>query len=170
MPKFKQADISELSFNPFTLINNEWMLVTAGDEQKNNTMTASWGGVGVLWNKNVSFIFIRPQRYTLEFIEQQDCYSLCFFDKEYKPALSFCGAKSGRDVDKVKETGLTPVYDEVAPYFAQAKLVLICRKLYGQKIDPACLIDAGIDTASYPGKDYHKMFIGAIEKVLVKED
>ncbi len=170
MSKFKQADISALNFNPFTKISKEWMLVTAGSEQKNNTMTASWGGVGVLWNKNVSFVFIRPQRYTLGFIEQQDCYSLCFFDEEYRAALSYCGTKSGRDVDKVKETGLTPVYDEAAPYFAQAKLVLICRKLYKQDIDASCILADGIDHANYPNKDYHKMFIGEIEKVLIKEE
>lgn len=169
MSEFRQADISELSFNPFTLIDKEWMLITAGDEKKCNTMTASWGGLGILWSKQVSFIFLRPQRYTLEFVEQQDYYSLCFFDKEFKPALSYCGSKSGRDVDKVKETGLTPLFDEAAPYFAQAKLVLICRKMYGQKIDPQCLIQAGLDSANYPNKDYHKMFIGSIEKVLVKD-
>lgn len=170
MSEFNEVDISELTFNPFTKISKDWMLVTAGDEKKNNTMTASWGGLGVLWNKNVSFVFIRPQRYTLEFVEQQDCYSLSFFDETYKQALSFCGSKSGRDVDKVKETGLTPVYEEAAPYFAQAKMVFICRKMYKQNIDPACMLEADIDSANYPNKDYHKMFIGAIEKVLIRKD
>ena len=102
MSNFKEVPISELSFNPFTLIDKEWMLITAGDAEKCNTMTASWGGLGELWKKYVSFIFIRPQRYTLEFIEKKDYYSLCFFDKEFKSALSYCGAKSGRDVDKIK--------------------------------------------------------------------
>ncbi len=165
---FQEIDITKLSFNPFTKIDKEWMLVTAGNAQKCNTMTASWGGLGVLWNKYVSFIFIRPQRYTMEFLEKEDFYSLCFFDESERKALGYCGGHSGRDVDKMKETGLTPVYSEAAPYFEQAKLVFICRKMHGQDIDPACFIDKGIDAGCYPKKDYHKMFIGNIVKVLEK--
>ena len=127
MNGFKTVEIKDLQFNPFTLIDKEWMLITAGNEQKCNTMTASWGGLGELWKHYVSFIFVRPQRYTLEFIEKEDYYSLCFFDESYRKALSFCGSHSGRDYDKCKETGLTPVFDEAAPYFAEAKIVLICR-------------------------------------------
>lgn len=165
---FQEIDITKLSFNPFTMIDKEWMLVSAGNAQKCNTMTASWGGLGVLWNKYVSYIFIRPQRYTMEFLEKEDYYSLCFFDESERKALSYCGSHSGRDVDKIKETGLTPAYNEAAPYFEQAKLVFICRKLHGQNIDPACLIDKSIDGDCYPKKDYHKMFIGEIVKVLQK--
>lgn len=109
------------------------------------------------------------QRYTLEFIEKEGYYSLCFFDESYRKALSFCGSHSGRDYDKCKETGLTPVFDEAAPYFAEAKMVLICRKLHKQPIDPAGFIDPSIDATCYPEKDYHEMFVGSIEKVLVKE-
>jgi flavin reductase (DIM6/NTAB) family NADH-FMN oxidoreductase RutF len=166
---FKEIDITKLCFNPFTKIDKEWMLVTAGDEKKCNTMTASWGGLGVLWNKYVSFIFIRPQRYTLEFLEKEAYYSLCFFEENNRKALSYCGCHSGRDVNKIKESGLTPVHDEAAPYFEEAKLVFICRKMHEQTIDPACLIDKTIDTESYSQKDYHKMFIGDIVKVLEKQ-
>lgn len=168
MNGFKQVEIQDLQFNPFTLIDKEWMLITAGDEQKCNTMTASWGGLGELWKHYVSFIFVRPQRYTLEFIEKEDYYSLCFFDESYRKALSFCGSHSGRDYDKCKETDLTPLFDEAAPYFAEAKMVLICRKLHKQPIDPAGFIDSTIDATCYPEKDYHEMFVGSIEKVLVK--
>lgn len=167
MSAFKEVKIDSLQFNPFTKINNEWMLITAGNAEKLNTMTASWGGLGVLWNKFVSFIFIRPQRYTLEFIEQQEYYTLSFFAPEHKKTLGFCGSHSGRDIDKVQETGLTPVFDTEAPYFEQAELVFVCRKLHKQTIDPKCFIDPAIDK-NYADKDYHKMFIGEIVKVLVK--
>ena len=115
MNGFKTVEIKDLQFNPFTLIDKEWMLITAGNEQKCNTMTASWGGLGELWKHYVSFIFVRPQRYTLEFIEKEDHYSLCFFDESYRKALSFCGSHSGRDYDKCKETGLTPDESQTQP-------------------------------------------------------
>jgi Conserved protein/domain typically associated with flavoprotein oxygenases, DIM6/NTAB family len=165
---FQQIDITTMNFNPFTKIDKEWMLITAGSKEKCNTMTASWGALGELWNRYVSFIFIRPQRYTLEFIEKEDFYSLCFFDESQRKALNYCGSRSGRDTDKIKDAGLTPVYDEAAPYFEEAKLVFICRKLHGQPIDPACFIDPAIDGKCYPQKDYHKMFVGEIVKVLEK--
>lgn len=165
---FHEIDIPALSFNPFTMIDKEWMLITAGNDKKCNTMTASWGGLGELWRKYVSFIFIRPTRYTLEFLESEEYYSLCFFDESSRAALNYCGCHSGRDGDKIAAAGLTPVYNEAAPYFAQAKLVFICRKMYGQTIDPAGFIDSSTDTQNYPLKDYHKMFVGSIVKVLQK--
>ncbi len=165
---FQEINIAELNFNPFIKIDKEWMLITAGNQQKCNTMTASWGGLGSLWNRYVSFIFIRPQRYTLEFLEKEDFYSLCFFGSGNRKALAFCGSHSGRDSDKIKESGLTPVYGEEAPYFAEAELVFLCRKTHGQKIDPACFTDQSVDSEFYPEKDYHKMFIGDIVKVLKK--
>ena len=162
----KEMEIKELSFNPFELIGQDWMLITAGDREKHNTMTASWGGLGVLWGKPVSFVFIRPQRYTLEFVDQQEYYSLCFFDKAYRPALNYCGSHSGRDGDKDKETGLTPSFDSQTPYYKEAKLVLICRKLYRQPMDPEFFLDQEPNKKWYPDKDYHKIFVGEIVKVL----
>ncbi len=170
MNNFKEISCSELKNNPFTLIGKDWMLVTAGDENAYNTMTASWGGVGFMWNKDVAFTFIRPQRYTLEFVESNDYYTLSFFGEEYRKALSFCGSKSGRDYDKAKETGLTPLFDENAPYFEQAKLVLICKKLYKQDFEGNCFIEKELDEKNYQNKDYHQMFISEIVKVLVKND
>lgn len=161
-------DINSLSFNPFKVIGKQWMLITAGDQEKCNTMTASWGSLGVLWNKNISTIYVRPQRYTVEFLDKCDYYSLCLFGDAQRPALNYCGSHSGRDVDKIKETGLTVLYDEKAPYFAEATDVLICRKLYCQKIDPNCFIDQSIHEANYPNPDYHKVYTGEIVKVLTK--
>ncbi len=168
MSDFREIAVSDLKFNPFTMIDKEWMLVTAGTKEKCNTMTASWGSLGELWNHYVSTIYIRPTRYTLEFLNQEDYYSLSVFDEAYRAALNYCGSHSGRDGDKIKASNLTPVFDEAAPYFAEAKLVFLCRKLYRQDFDPACFLDKSLDAKNYPKKDYHKMFIGSIEKVLVK--
>lgn len=168
MSEFKEISVAELSINAFTMIDKEWMLITAGNKEKCNTMTASWGALGELWKKYVSIIFIRPTRYTLEFLEREDCYSLCVFEEQYRSALGYCGSHSGRDGDKIKAAGLTPVFDEAAPYFQEARLVFICRKMHGQMIDQTCFLDPDIESC-YPKKDYHKMFIGNVEKVLIKK-
>ncbi len=169
MSKFRQVPVEELKFNPFTMISREWLLVTAGNAEKCNTMTASWGSLGELWGQYVSTIYIRPTRYTLEYLNREKYYSLCVLGEKYRAALNYCGSHSGRDGDKIGAAGLTPVFGEAAPYFEEAKQVFICRKLYRQDFDPACFLDPSLDAANYPKKDYHKMFIGGIEKVLVKE-
>ena len=166
---FREISVEQLKDNPFTLINKDWMLITAGNQESHNTMTASWGGVGELWGKYVSTIYIRPQRYTLEFLEREGTYSLCFFDPEYRPALNLCGSKSGRDVDKDKETGLTPCFDQAAPYYQEARLVLICRKLYKQDLAEESFLDREIFERCSPSRDLHRMFIGEIVTVLEKE-
>lgn len=171
---FREISVEELKENPFTLINKDWMLITAGgvsadgDVKKHNTMTASWGGVGELWGKYVSTIYIRPQRYTLEFVEENDYYSLCFFSEDYRPALNLCGTKSGRDCDKEKEAGLTPCFDREAPYYEQAKLVFLCRKLYKQDLEAGSFVDQSLLSKCYPAMDLHRMFIGEIVTVLEK--
>ena len=165
---FREISVEQLKDNPFTLINKDWMLITAGDAEKHNTMTASWGGVGELWGKYVSTIYIRPQRYTLEFVEREEYYSLCFFGPEYRQALSLCGSKSGRDVDKDAATGLTPCFDQAAPYYEQARLVFLCRKLYRQDMEESALLDKGLLEKWYDN-DLHRIFIGEIVKVLEKE-
>jgi len=148
--------------NPFHLIGSVWMLVTAGAMKSFNTMTASWGGLGVLWNKQVCYVFIRPTRYTYEFMERDGSFSLSFFEEDQREALNFCGSHSGRDVDKIKQTGLTPVQDPSgAVYFNEARLVLICKKMYYQDINPSNFIDTMIDK-NYPDKDYHRMYVGEI--------
>ena len=99
---FREIAIDELKLNPFTKIGTQWMLITAGDEKKHNTMTASWGAMGVMWGKNVVTVYIRPQRYTKQFVDSQDTFTLAFFGESYKRALNICGTKSGRDCDKEK--------------------------------------------------------------------
>ena len=168
MSIFKEIKPSEIVNNPFDLIGKDWALVTSKNGEGCNTMTASWGGVGIMWNKPVAFTFIRPQRYTFGLMENEDYYTLSFFDEEYRDALKFCGTKSGRDYDKVKETGLTPVYDESAPYFEESKLVLVCKKLYAQNLNRESIIDEATVSPAYTADDFHKMYISEIVKVLVK--
>ena len=165
---FREISVEQLKDNPFTLINKEWLRITAGGAETRLTMSASWGGVGELWGKYVSTIYIRPQRYTLEFVEWEEYYSLCFFGPEYRQALSLCGSKSGRDVDKDAVTGLTPCFDQAAPYYEQARLVFLCRKLYRQDMEESAFLDKGLLEKWYDN-DLHRMFIGEIVKVLEKE-
>ena len=158
---------SSLQKTPFEMIGKDWMLISAGDENKYNTMTASWGGLGVLWNKNVVFAFVRPQRFTFEFLNDSDYFSCSFFEEKYRDALSFCGKYSGRDYDKAKECNITPIFTEDAPYFDEAKTVIVCNKLYVQQMTEDSIIDESIK-ANYNGDDYHYVFVGEIVKVLEK--
>lgn len=168
MADFIEIKPEKIKENIFDMVGRQWMLVTAGSPDKFNTMTASWGGAGILWGKPVAFSFIRPQRYTFEFMEKNDYYTLSFYDDSYRDALNICGSHSGRDTDKVKATGLTPASSDTAVYFDEAKLVLICRKLYAQDINPASFIDKEI-MSTYTAGDYHRLYVGEIEKVLIKE-
>lgn len=166
---FKRIKPEEISENTFKLIGKDWMLVTAGTEEKFNTMTASWGALGVLWGKTMAMCFIRPNRYTYGFMEANDCYTLSVYDEKYRPQLTLCGRTSGRDTDKVKETGFTPAFAQCgAPYFEEAKLVLVCRKMYFDDFKPENFLNEEI-SKEYPNKDYHRIFIGEIIEVLEKE-
>jgi flavin reductase (DIM6/NTAB) family NADH-FMN oxidoreductase RutF len=134
-----------------------------------NSMTASWGGFGVLWNKKVCFCVIRPHRYTYSFIERSDNFTLSFFEESQRCILNYCGSKSGRDVNKTRETGLTPLAGETgAVYFKEARLVIECRKIYFQDIDPTHFLDVEIEE-NYPKKDYHRMYIGEIVRCLERQ-
>ena len=168
MSDFKKISPSELTDNAFDLIGKDWALVAAKNGDYCNMMTASWGGVGIMWNKPVAFTFIRPQRFTFGLMEKEDYYSLSFYDESFRDALKFCGTQSGRDYDKAQECNLTPCFDEKAPYFAEAKLVLICRKLYAQDLNEQSIIDEKLIKSMYNGDDYHKMYISEIVKVLKK--
>lgn len=154
--------------NPFKMIGKDWMLVTAGNENGWNTMTASWGFMGVMWGKNVATAVIRPQRYTKEFIDKSDYFTLSFFDESSKKVLTYCGSHSGRDVDKAKETGLTPIFEDGITMFKEAKTVIVCRKLYVQNMVPESFIENDINEKWYANKDYHIQYIGEIVAVYVK--
>lgn len=168
MKNFKKINVKELPENPIQLFADDWALLTSGDENGYNTMTVSWGGVGELWNKEVCFIFVRPQRYTFEFTEKNDLFTLSFYPKEYHKALSFCGSHSGRDFDKAKETGLTPLFVDGSTAFEQAKIVLVCKKIAGQFMDPDGFYDKSIEK-NYAAGDYHKIYVGEIVSCYVKK-
>ncbi len=148
----------ELQKNPFQMIGKEWLLVTAEKDGKVNTMTASWGGVGIMWNKPVAYVFLRPQRYTKEFVDQGETFSLSVLGEEYRETLRYFGSVSGREEDKIAKSGLKVAHDGATPYFEEANTVMVCRKLYAQSYDPACFIDESLDD--------HVMYIAEIEKVL----
>lgn len=160
----------EIGQNTFQLIGNDWMLVTAGPTSHYNTMTASWGGFGVIWNGPVCWCVIRPGRHTYGFINENPNFTLSFFDEQHRPALEVCGTKSGRDIDKAAVTGLVPIACELpdTTAFAQARMILECKKIYTQDIDPTHFLDPEIDR-NYPQKDYHRMYFGSIERVWVRK-
>ena len=166
----KKTDLGALaSENAFDLIGKGWMLVTAGGKAKFNTMTASWGGIGWLWNRPVAFVFIRPERFTHDFVEREERLTLSFYREDCRGILQFCGTKSGRDVDKVKETGLRPVaLESGAMTFEQARLTLDCRKLFKSPMAAANFIDRSILEKWYndrPGGSLHDVYVVEIEGV-----
>ncbi len=164
----KKISIKELKENVVSLFNDKWCLITAGTKDSYNTMTASWGAMGELWNKDVCFAFIRPQRYTKEFVERENLFTLSFFPEEYKKALTFCGRNSGRDCDKAKETGLTPIEIEGSMSFDESEIIIVCKKLAKQDIDPKGFLEDSIDPKNYPSKDYHTMYIGEVVACYIK--
>ncbi len=166
---FKIIDPEELNENFFRLINKDWMLVTAGKTGQFNTMTASWGSVGILWNKPIAICFIRPHRYTFGFADQHEFFTLSFFGSGHKEMLNFCGTHSGRDIDKINHTGLKPLETPDGNItFAQARLVLECRKLYTDFLKEDNFLIKNIIDNNYPRKDFHKFFIGEIVKCYKK--
>lgn len=168
MDNFKEIKPEQLDKNIFHLLNDEWMLITAQKDNIVNTMTASWGGFGILWNKRVSNVVIRPQRYTKEFIDGSSTFSLCFFDKEYKKTLAYLGSVSGKDENKIEKSNLTINHIKDTPYFEEASMVIICKKLYAQELKPECFIEKEVDSNTYPDKDYHTMYISEILKIYTK--
>lgn len=166
---FREVKAEDLKINPFTTIGKDWFLVTAGDEKQYNTMTASWGGMGVLWRKNVVTIYIRPQRYTKEFVDKNDRFTLSVLGEEYRKALNVCGTKSGRDVEKFKEAGITPYFLDGTTAVEEAQMIFVCKKMYHQWMKEECFDDKEADSLCYPDKDYHMVYVAEIEKVFVRE-
>ena len=169
----KEISLSQLNINPVTAISEGWMLLTAGCEDRGyNTMTCSWGHIGSIWGHGDSaataVCYVRPQRYTKEFIDREDLYTLCFFPETYKKALGYLGSHSGRDGDKVAEAGLTPVFADGYTYFAEASLVLVCRKLYRAPLLEESFLDKTVMEKNYPQRDFHDLYIGRIEKILAE--
>ena len=166
---FREIPMSALSFNPFSKVLQQWMLISAGTEKDCNTMTASWGMFGGLWQKNVVEVFIRPQRFTKTFIDSHDFVTLSFLPDRYRDALKICGTVSGRDTDKWKKAGISPFPISGTVAVAEAELVIVGQKLYSQYIDPKLFVDKNIDAFCYPDKDYHEAYIYEVKQVFEKE-
>ncbi|HEY4787096.1 MAG TPA: flavin reductase family protein [Bacteroidales bacterium] len=158
-----RINVKNVTDNVFKLLDNDWMLVTAGNSESYNTMTASWGALGILWNKPIAICFIRPQRYTLEFINKAELFTLSFFAEKYRDTLNFCGSHSGRHVNKAQVAGLTKVVTGTGGiYFSEARLVLECRKLYVDRLQPDNFLKDNLIREIYPKGDFHHFFVGEI--------
>ncbi|MBR3844139.1 MAG: flavin reductase [Clostridia bacterium] len=165
---FQEINIRDLPENAVSLIADRWLLITAGNKENYNMMTGSWGALGEMWGKDIAVTVIRPTRYTYEFMEQEEYFTLSILNPEISKAVhSVCGSKSGREVNKTKETDLTPIFDQ-GVYFEQADIVLICKKIYISDVKPENFLDQSLDEKWY-NNDYHRMYVGEIVKTLVKK-
>ena len=169
----KEIDYKDLRFNPFNLLGKEWMLLSAGNEQDGcNTMTISWGHLGCLWGHNdpTAVVYIRPSRFTKTFVDKEEYFTLCVMDAAFKKQMAYLGSVSGRDEDKIGKSGLTKVFADNSVYFKEAKLVLVCKKEYAAELQASGFIDKDVLKQSYQANDFHTMYVGKIEKVLVRDD
>lgn len=166
--KFRTVSAESRTENVFKLFDHDWMLVTAGTLSSFNALTASWGGMGIFWEKEVAMCVVRPVRHTFQFMERHEIFTLSAFQEKYRPALRTFGRVSGRDVDKVKETGMTPVEGlHGGIYFQEARLVYICKKMSWTDFDPEKFLDPKMHKF-YPKKDYHRLYFGEILTVLAR--
>ena len=166
---FREVKPEELNMNPFSTIGKNWLLVSAGTPESCNTMTASWGGAGVMWGKNAVTVYIRPQRYTKEFIDREELFTVSVLPEEYRNALKYCGTVTGKGIDKIKEAGLSAEAMDGTVGIGEAGLILVCRKMYHDTIKPECFDDTSNDEKWYPQKDYHTMYIAQVVKAYVKD-
>lgn len=157
-----KVELSGLQLNPFQMIGKQWMLISAGTEAKWNTMTASWGGIGVLWGVPSATAYIRHSRYTKEFVDAEAFFTLTFLKDGNRAALNLLGSQSGRQMDKMHESGLTPAFVEGHPTFEEAETVFVCKKKYKGEIEAKDFLDPSIDKKWYADHDYHTMYIGEI--------
>lgn len=166
---FRSVPADNFVCRPSHLIGKEYMLITAEDPAGAiNTMTAGWGGLGFIWGVPAAFVFIRPQRYTKHFVDTSEHFSLCFFDATYRKTLGYLGTVSGRDEDKIARSGLTIMFEDNVPMFAEASIVMLATKMYAQDMRESCFTDPEIPIRWYPEKDYHTMYVGRIDSVLEK--
>lgn len=166
---FKEISINDLQVNPVTMFSEGWAILTAGSKDSFNGMTVSWGAIGEIWGKASMFVFVRPQRYTNEFCDKSDYFTVSCFNGSHRKELSFFGSKSGRDFDKFKETGLSAITDGDFVYCGDAETVFLCKKTAKTEFLPENFYDSEID-GCYASKDYHYIYVGEIVKVLVKKN
>ncbi|WP_312280330.1 flavin reductase [Oscillibacter sp.] len=161
--RLKSVNPKELSIEALRLFTGRMPLLTAGDKTACNTMTIGWGGLGSFWNRPACTVYVRHSRYTFQFMESNDYFTVSILPKERKDALTLCGTRSGRDTDKIADCGFTLCYGAGdAPFFDEAELVLVCRKLYAQDMTSEFVIDSGAAASFYPEGDWHRMYIGEV--------
>ena len=173
MSKFEKIDPAGLPGNIFSQFNDGWALISAGTPEKWNTMTISWGTAGWLWYKPVCIAYVRESRYTTQFTEKNDCFSVAFFGKgEYRAELRELGSKSGRDMDKMNDSGLTPEWIDGVPAFAEAQSVLVCRKLYADWVKPENFLDESVQKQSYGPtgrEDMHRVYVAEVTGAYIRK-
>ena len=169
MSEWKTFPIEKMELNPFEAIGRQWMAVTTEKDGKANAMTASWGGLGVLWGSNVATIYIRDSRFTKEYLDATETFSLAFFDESRKQDLGYLGKVSGRDEDKIAKLDYHIAHQDGVAYIEEAETVLLCRKLSATRITADQFIDPEIEKKWYADGDMHTMYIGEIIGVLKKQ-
>lgn len=160
-------NLEKFNLAPLYTLDKEWALLTIGNEEKFNTMTISWGGLGTLWHKPVVTVYLRPNRYTYEFMENNEYFTISFYNEEYKQDLITLGTKSGRDIDKIALTKLTPEFLQEGTTFKNAKLTIVCKKIYYQDLDISN-IPADEKNKFYKNEPVHRMFIGEVIDIIDK--
>lgn len=150
--------------DPFQAFHHSWAVLTAGNMDSFNAMTVSWGGLGCLWNRPVATIYVRPNRYTYEFLERQGNFTLTFFPEEARPGLAVLGRMSGRDGDKMAKSGLTPIPFRDGVGYQEGTLTLLCRTIYRQDLEAAA-IPQEIQAQCYQDEPVHRMYIGEILEI-----
>ena len=165
---FKKIDRTQLTFNPFTAIGNDWTLITSKDNTTFNTMTASWGEIGHLWNEDVVTIYLRQHRYTKEFVDKTNKFTISFF-KDYKKELTYLGRNSGRDGNKVEAVNFHPVQMDEYTSFEEANMFMTCEILYKDDIKKENFLSNDIPEKCYADNDYHTMYIAKITGIYVNE-
>lgn len=163
----KKFDLKDFNENPFQKIGKQWMLVGASKDGKSNVMTASWGGLGIMWGKEVAYVFVRESRYTKEFIDGSDELTLSFFSEEHREMLGYMGKTSGRNEDKIAKQNLHMSNEFEVPVFEEAEMTLVCRKLYAQEMKEECFVDKSCVEKWYGDNDYHTMYVVEIKEAWV---
>ena len=148
-----------------SIFDKKWALLTAGDKDSFNTMTVSWGGMGTIWGKPVATVYVRTSRYTHEFMDREDYFTVSFYPEECRKILGILGSKSGRDMDKMNDSGLTAKAIAGSVTFEEAEVTLVCRKMFMQRLDPSNITDK--DAVKMYEKDApHDMYIGEIVEII----
>lgn len=174
---FHEVSYKDVSMNPFTEFGEDWLALAVGSgEASSNAMTIAWGHFGTLWERGThanrlptAVCYVRPSRYTKKLLDSEEKFALCGFGASHRKALGYLGSHSGRDGEKYHAAGLTPIFAEGTTYFAEARRVYICRKLYSAPLAEAGFADRELVEFNYPARDFHTMYVGEIVKILENE-